>query len=174
LETSFYVAADRGGDKAYALLFEALKKTGYAAVAEFVMHRRDQTVILRSGQNGVIAHTLFHEDEVRHENEFNANTALVQPKEMDLAVKLVDALAAKFEPEKFKDKYREKLKAAIAQKIESGVTRETSPHAKQPAPVVDIMTALKESLLKAKKPVAREGRAAAVSAVEKKKRTGRK
>lgn len=171
LETSYYVAPDGAGEKAYALLFDALKKTGFAAIAEFVMHRRDQTMILRPGKKGVIAHTLFYEDEVRRENEFPADPALVVPKEMDLAVKLVEALAAKFEPDKFKDKYRERLQAAIAAKVETGAFRESvAPTGHAPA-VVDIMAALTESLARAKKPVASEGKAAAI---DKKKGTGRK
>lgn len=173
LETSYYVAADKGGDKPYALLFEALKTTGYAAIAEFVMHRRDQTVILRTGRRGIVAHTLFYEDEVRSESEFQADPELVLPKEMDLAVKLVEALAAKFEPGKFKDKYREKLRAAIAAKLETGAVVDAAARAGELPPVVDIMAALKESLAKAKKPVASEGKAAA-STPEKKKRVGRK
>lgn len=173
LETSYYVAADKGGDKPYALLFEALKTTGYAAIAEFVMHRRDQTVILRTGRRGIVAHTLFYEDEVRSESEFQADPELVLPKEMDLAVKLVEALAAKFEPGKFKDKYREKLRAAIAAKLETGAVVDAVARAGELPRVVDIMAALKESLAKAKKPVASEGKAAA-STPEKKKRVGRK
>jgi DNA end-binding protein Ku len=169
LESSYYVAPDNGGEKPYALLYEALKKTGYAAIAEFVMHRRDQTMILRHGRDGIIAHTLFYEDEVRRENEFHADPGQVQPKEMELAVKLVDALAAKFEPDKFKDKYREKLKDAISQKIEAGEVREAPAEAPQSRPSVDIMAALTESLAKAKKPVVSEGKPVAVPALEKKK-----
>jgi DNA end-binding protein Ku len=171
LETSYYVAPDGAGERAYALLFEALKKTGFAAIAEFVMHRRDQTMILRPGKKGIIAHTLFYEDEVRRENEFRADPELVVPKEMDLAVKLVGALAAKFEPDKFKDKYRERLQAAIAAKVETGTFRETAAPAGQSPAVVDIMAALTESLARAKKPVASEGKAAAI---DKKKGTSRK
>jgi len=173
LESSYYVAADKGGDKSYALLFEALKKTGYAAIAEFVMHRRDQTMILRPGPNGIIAHTLFYEDEVKRGNEFHADSGLVQPKELDLAVKLIGALATKFEPEKLKDKYRERLEAAIAAKVETGDVRAAPASMSQAPPVVDIMSALQESLAKAKKPVASEGRATAASAKEKNKRVRR-
>jgi DNA end-binding protein Ku len=172
LETSYYVAPDGAGEKAYALLFEALKKTGFAAIAEFVMHRRDQTMILRTGKKGLIAHTLFYEDEVRRDNEFQADPALVVPKEMDLAVKLVEALAGKFEPDKFKDKYRERLQAAIAAKVETGAFRESvAPTGHSPA-VVDIMAALTESLAKAKKPVASEGKAASTPA-KKGRKSGR-
>jgi DNA end-binding protein Ku len=173
LETSYYVAPDGAGEKAYALLFEALKTTGFAAIAEFVMHRRDQTMILRAASEGIIAHTLFHEDEVRRENEFHVDSSLVAPKEMDLAVKLVEALAAKFEPEKFRDKYREKLQAAIAAKVETGAVRKVVMPAESPA-VVDIMAALTESLARVRKPVASEGKAARASGMEKKKGVGRK
>jgi len=86
---------------------------------------------------------------------------------MDLAVKLVDALADKFQPEKFKNQYKERLRQAIAQKVESSpVTQAASPVSR--APVVDIMAALKESLAKARKPVAREaGKPAAGKPVSK-------
>ena len=174
LDSSFYVAADQGGDKAYALLFEALKTTGYAAIAEFVMHRRDQTTILRPGRDGIVAHTLFYEDEVKRANEFHADSGLVQPKEMELAVKLVDALAAKFEPDKFKNKYRERLQAAIAAKVETGAVAEGAAGARDLPPAADIMAALKESLVKAKKPVASEERPPGASGLEKKRRIGRK
>lgn len=167
LESSYYVAADFGGIRPYSLLFEALQKTGYAALAEFVMHRRDQTMILRAGKHGIIGHTLFYEDEVKGENEFHAEQGQVVGKEMELAVKLVAALAAPFDPAKFKDKYRERLHNAISQKLESGTARETAT-ALPTKPVIDIMEALKQSLFSAKKPVARElGKAAEKSGASK-------
>lgn len=169
LEDSYYVAADRGGDKPYGLLFEALRKTGYSAIAEFVMHRRDHTIILRPGSHGIIAHTLFYQDEVKGENEFHANSGLATPGEMNLAVKLIEALATRFEPEKFTDKYRQRLQTAIAEKIGTGAIKE-APASGYSAPVVDIMTALKESLNQARKPAAREAGESAASAAGKKRR----
>ena len=160
LETSYYVAPDAGGGKPYTLLFETLKKTGYAAIGEFVMHRRDQIMVLRPGKRGLIAHTLFYEDEVKRENEYLVGSEAVPAKEMDLAVKLVEALAAKFEPDKFKDQYRERLRQAISQKVESGAVSAVEvkiPH----KPVIDIMAALQESLTRIKKPVTSESRPAA-------------
>ncbi|MDP9054348.1 MAG: hypothetical protein M3N93_08630, partial [Acidobacteriota bacterium] len=59
LETSYYVTPDKGGEKAYAIL-QALRKTSRSAIAEFVMYRRDQTVLLRPAAHGLVAHTLFH------------------------------------------------------------------------------------------------------------------
>ena len=175
LESSYYVGADTGGIKPYSLLFQALKKTGYAAIAEFVMHRRDQTMILRAGKHGIIGHTLFYEDEVQRANEFHADEASIAGREMDLAVKLVDALAAPFDPAKFKDKYRERLQTAISRKVESGTVHDAVQPA-APKPVVDIMEALQQSLARAKKPVARELETAAANAAAKaparKKRAG--
>jgi DNA end-binding protein Ku len=160
LETSYYVLPDTGGDKPYALLFESLKKTGYAAMGEMVMHRRDQIIVLRPGKHGLIAHTLFYQDEVRRQDEYHVPTGLTVPKEMDLAIKLVEALAGNFEPEKFKDQYRERLRQAISGKVASGAVVESEAPV-QKAPVVDIMAALKESLANIKKPVSRESRPAA-------------
>lgn len=158
LESSYYVAPDRGGEKPYSLLFEALQKTGYAAIAEFVMHRRDQTIILRTstGGGGLIAHTLFYEDEIRRENAFPPNAELVSGKELDLAVKLVEALSAPFDATKFKDKFRERLQQAIAAKVESGTISTPARKEIKAAPVVDIMAALRESLQAARKPAASE------------------
>ncbi len=167
LESSYYVAAAEGGEKPYALLFATLKKTGYAAIAEFVMHRRDQTMLLRPGQTGIIGHTLFYEDEVKRDNAFVADTSAVSSKETDLAAKFVEALAAKFDPAKYKDKFRERLQEAISAKIESSATLEAAPNGKI-APVIDIMEALKASLKALKKPMANEPPAAA----EKKGRQG--
>jgi DNA end-binding protein Ku len=157
LENSYYVAADKGGEKTYALLFQALRETGQSAVAEFVMYRRDQIMILRAGPHGMIGHTLFHEDELKRENEYHADTSAVSRNEMHLAIKLIEALAAPFEPRKFKDKYRERLRQAISEKIESGTIQQVEAEVRQ-APVIDIMTALRESLTRVKKPPASEPR----------------
>ena len=172
LESSYYVTADHGGEKPYALLYTALKQTGYAALAEFVMHRRDQTMILRTGRQGMIGHTLFYEDEVRRENEFQADSGPVADRERDLAIKLVEALATPFEPGKFKDRYRERLQQAISEKIDSGTVRE-SAQVERKAPVVDLMAALKESLSQLKKPVKSELPTEVGKSLGKQKRAGK-
>jgi DNA end-binding protein Ku len=170
LENSYYVVPGAQGEKPYALLFEALKKTGQSAIAEFVMHRRDQIMLLRAGRRGIIGHSLFHEDEVRRETEFQADSSLVVPREMELALKLIAALAAPFEPGKLKDKYRERLNAAITARMAEG-TREVAPTV-QTAPVIDIMAALKASLKQARKPAGSEGRAGTAATTGKKTRAG--
>lgn len=159
LESSYYVTPDKGGEKPYALLVEALRKTGHAAIAEFTMHRRDQTVVLRVGQGtGIVAHTLYYEDEIKRENAYSTVESAVSEKELSLAIKLVEALQAKFDPLKFKDKYRERLHQAIAEKIQAGVVSEAPAAASKAAPVIDIMEALRESLQAMKKPAASESK----------------
>jgi DNA end-binding protein Ku len=154
-ETSYYVAPDRVGEKPYSLLYTALRKTGYVAIAQIAMHRREHVAVIRAGDRGILMHTMFYANEVRKEQEFKADAALVADKELGLAVKLIEALAAKFESEKFRDKYREQVEALIAAKIQGRdvVSGESRPA--PAAPVVDIMDALKKSLAAARKPVGR-------------------
>lgn len=154
-ETSYYVAPEHAGAKPYSLLYTALRKTGYVAIAQIAMHRREHVAVIRAGDRGILMHTMFYANEVRKEQEFKTDTALVAGKELDLAVKLIEALAAKFEPEKFRDKYREQVEALIAAKIQGREVASGQPKAASAAPVVDIMEALKKSLAAARKPVGR-------------------
>jgi len=154
-ETSYYVAPDRSGEKPYALLYAALQKTGYVALTQIAMHRREHVAVIRAGDNGILMHTMFYANEVRKEQEFKADAALVADKEIDLAVKLIEAMTAKFEPEKFKDKYREQVEALIAAKIQGHRVASGQVQLAPATPVVDIMEALKKSLAAARKPVGR-------------------
>src|SRR5262250_1018490 len=111
LETSYYMAPDEAGEKPYALLFEALKQSGCVGVAKIAMHNREHIVILRPGPHGILLHTMYYRDEIRQVEEFRTDRSLVKEKELDLAMTLVKSLEAEFEPEKYKDDYRENLKA---------------------------------------------------------------
>ena len=152
-ESSYYMAPDEAGEKPYALLFEALRRSGYVGLAKITMHNREHIVILRPGRRGILLHTMYYEDEVRKVEEFRTDTSMVKDKELELAMTLVNSLQAEFEPAKFKDAYRENLMAVIQAKIQGKEIVET-PQAQQLAPVVDIMEALKASLALGKKPVA--------------------
>jgi DNA end-binding protein Ku len=152
LETSYYMAPDEAGEKPYALLFEALKNTGYVGIAKIAMHNREHVVILRPGQNGVLMHTMYYSHEIRKVDEFRTDLSLVKEKELALATSLIEALAADFEPEKYKDDYRDNLLKMIeAKKLGEEVVATPEP---KESKVVDIMEALKASLAAAKKPAA--------------------
>jgi DNA end-binding protein Ku len=178
LESSYYMAPDGGGEKAYALLFEALRKSGYSGVAKIAMHNREHIVILRPGQRGILLHTMYFTNEIRQVDEFRTDLDLVKEKELALAGTLIEALAAKFEPEKYKDTYRENLLGMIQTKIQGQkVVEAPEPHI---APVIDIMEALKRTLEIKRKPVQAASEAGgaeeaiAEEASPKKKRAGGK
>jgi DNA end-binding protein Ku len=151
-ETSYYMAPDEAGEKPYALLFDALNKTGYVGVAKVAMHNREHVVILRPGKNGVLMHTMYYQHEIRQVDEFRTDLSLVKEKELALATNLIEALAGEFEPQKYKDNYRENLLRMIEAK-KQGEEVVATPEPQQ-AKVVDILEALKASLAMAKKPAA--------------------
>jgi DNA end-binding protein Ku len=150
LESSYYLAPDEGGEKPYALLFEALRRSNFYGVAKIAMHNREHIVILRPGAKGIVSHTMYFVDEIRQVEEFRTDTSLVKDKELDLAKMLISSLEADFEPQKYRDSYRENLQKMIEAKIEGRKVVET-PEAKI-APVIDIMEALKRSLADKRKP----------------------
>jgi DNA end-binding protein Ku len=160
------MAPDEAGEKPYALLFDALKKTGYAGVAKIAMHNREHIVILRPGHNGVLMHTMYYSHEIRKVDEFRTDLSLVKEKELALATNLIEALAGEFEPDKYKDDYRDNLLRMIEAK-KQGQEVVATPEPQQ-AKVVDILEALKASLAMAKKPAASATTAEPVAAQEEK------
>src|SRR3954471_144353 len=152
LESSYYIAPDEGGEKAYALLFTALKDSGYYALAKVAMHNREHIIVLRPGGKGILSHTMFYQDEIRQVDEFRTDTSLVKDKELAMAKMLISSLEAEFEPQKYHDTYRDNLQKMIEAKIEGkNVVATPSDHV---APVIDIMEALKKSLAEKRKPAA--------------------
>jgi DNA end-binding protein Ku len=150
LESSYYVAPDEGGEKPYALLFQALRESQYYALAKVAMHNREHIIVLRPGAKGILSHTMYYNDEIRHVEEFRTDTSLVKDKELAMAKMLISSLEAEFEPQKYRDEYRENLQKMIEAKIEG--KKVVATPASHVAPVIDIMEALKKSLAEKKKP----------------------
>ncbi len=148
-ESSYYMAPDDAGEKPYALLFEAMRRSGYVALAKVAMHNREHIVILRPSGKGILLHTMYYADEIRKVDEFRTDVSLAKDKELELANTLIESLAGDFQPEKYKDDYRDNLKAMIQAKVDGKEIVET-PAPQHLAPVIDILEALKMSL--AKKP----------------------
>jgi DNA end-binding protein Ku len=153
-ETSYYVRPEPGGEKPFALLFEALRRAGLVALGRFSMHRREHVTLIRSGRYGLVAHTMFYATEVRADEEFRSDTSLLKENEIKLADTLVRSLTAEFEPEKYHDSYKQKLEALIASKVAGKVGVSAAAPARKMAPVVDLMEALQASLARARKPPA--------------------
>jgi DNA end-binding protein Ku len=181
LESSYYLAPDEGGERPYALLFESLRQSGYYGIAKVTMHNREHIVVLRPGSKGILLHTMYYADEIRQVDEFRTDTSTVKDRELDMAKMLISSLEADFEPQKYRDTYRENVMQMIEAKVEGRKVVETpQPHV---APVIDIMEALKKSLADRKQPE-RARAATADAAIEEsegaaaepvaKKRTARK
>ncbi|MBI3679967.1 MAG: Ku protein [Acidobacteria bacterium] len=153
-ESSYYMAPDEAGEKPYALLLQALKQSGYVALAKIAMHNREHIVILRPSQQGITLHTMYYDDEIRKTESFRTDTSVVKEKELSLALMLIESLAAPFVPANYHDTYRDNLKAMIEAKIQGQEV--VAPAEAQPVKVIDIMDALKASLAALKKPVSTE------------------
>jgi DNA end-binding protein Ku len=144
-ESSYYLIPEEAGRRPYALLTRALEESEYVAIAKLTMHNREYTVFLRPHEGGMMLHTMYYEEEVRKVEGFGAPDVELKDSEVKVAHQLIEALAAKWEPEKFHDDFQENLKKLIQTKLEGGEIAEVEKP-KKLAPVVDLMAALKESL----------------------------
>jgi DNA end-binding protein Ku len=151
-ENAHYLGPDKGADKAYHLLGEAMRDTGMVALAQHVARGKEQLVLIRPMNGGLVLHTLYYADEVRKlEDIGTGSTAKMKPAEIELARKLITQLCEdEFAPEKYHDHWRERLEEVVKRKAE-GETITAAPTERKRAQVIDLMDALKQSL-------SREGR----------------
>ncbi len=144
-ESSYFVTPEEAGRRPYALLCKALEESEYVAIAKLTMHNREYTVFLRPYKGGMMLHTMYYKDEVRDLDNFGRPDVELKDAEVKVAHQLIEALSGEFEPEKYKDTFEENLKTLIKARLE-GEEVTTIEKPKKPAPVVDLMAALKESL----------------------------
>ncbi len=165
-ERTYYLGPDKGGEKAYRLLADALDQSRRAALAKFVMRGKETLVLIRAAQGGLMLHTMYFADEVRNFGEIDKGaSAKVREGELSLAVQLVEGLARDaFDPGRYEDEYRKRVLEMIQKKVEGQEVTVAAP-APPRAQVIDLMEALKESLARQvppeRKPPARVGRPAA-------------
>ena len=144
-ESSYYAKPAEAGVRAYNLLLDAMRKTGYAGIAKVTMHNRENIVIIRARENGLTLHTMFYNNEIRAAAETSApNKAEVKEQESKLAMQLIESLAAPFDPSQYVDTYQLELEKLIEAKAH-GKKLTVVPRTKR-EPVVDLMTALQQSL----------------------------
>jgi DNA end-binding protein Ku len=151
-ETSQYLGPDKGGEKAYHLLADAMRETGVVAIAQHVSRGKERLVLIRPRETGLVLHALYYADEVRSFDDIEAGDAgKRRPGEMDLARQLIDQLTvAGFHPEQYRDHYRDRLREVVERKVAGQETTVAEPPAK-PAQVIDLMEALKQSLARDRK-----------------------
>jgi DNA end-binding protein Ku len=158
LDKVYYLGPDKGGDRAYRLLCEALKETNRAALGQYAA-RGSQCLVLLRPLNGILAmEQLKYADEVRSPHEVTIPAGEVKAAELALAKQLIEQLFNEsFEPTKYKDTVRERVLEAIQRKVEGqDITSDVQPDSS--GKILDLMEALKASLTKTSKPDTEPGR----------------
>ena len=147
-DTAYHLAPD-GPPKPYVLLARAMEASGKVAIGRFVMRNKQYTAAIRAEDGRLVMSTLAHADEVIDPGDIDELQGLddveVNDKEVAMAEALVDSLAADFEPEKYRDEYREEVMALIQMKAD-GEEFEVPEVAAEKPKVVDIMAALEASV----------------------------
>jgi DNA end-binding protein Ku len=150
VEKSYYLGPDKGGDRAYRLLGEAMRDKGRVAVGRYAARGKEQLVLVRPyGKDGLILHQLYYATEVRNFEEVPTGaTFQFSDVERGLAEQLIDQLSADaFQPEKYHDVYADRVQAAVEQKVAG---QEITIAPEQPkAQIIDLFEALKKSLAQA-------------------------
>jgi DNA end-binding protein Ku len=146
IESTVYLGPGKGGDRAYALLSDAMTRTGRVAIGRYGARGKDQLVMLRPYKGGIVMHQVYYADEVRamEDVEYATNVPF-KPVEQELADKLIEQLSGdKFSPEKYQDDYRDRVRGAVEQKA-AGIEVSAPPEQPQ-AQIIDLFEALKRSL----------------------------
>jgi len=146
-EKTYYLGPDKGGEKPYRLLADAMAKTEQVALAKFVMRGKESLVLIRPAQGGLMLHTMYFADEVRDFGEIGkGESATLKEGEMGLALRLIEDLThADFKPEQYQDDYRQRVLDLVNLKVEGKEVTMAAPETHR-AQVIDLMDALKQSL----------------------------
>ncbi|MCW3089753.1 MAG: Ku protein [Ferruginibacter sp.] len=115
-ETPYYLQPEKSGTRAYALLKEALKKSGKVGLGSFVMRQREHFCIIRAKDDILLLNRLRFQHEIRTTEELNLPTAKSKPEEVKMAVTLIEQLTKPFNPTNFKDEYNDRLLKIIKSK----------------------------------------------------------
>lgn len=159
-DTPYYLEPGKGGEKGYALLREALRRSGRVGLANVVIRTRQHLAVVAPLGRALVLNTLRFSDEIRPAEELvlpdeNLQRLGIASGEVELATRLIDVMAESWTPERYHDTYREDLLGRILQKVESGraaepvaASVEAAPETLPPtgAEVVDLMAMLRRSV----------------------------
>ena len=146
-QTSYFTVPEDPGLRAYSLIFQGMQQLGLGAIAKITLHQREQIVMLRPYDKGLVLHTIFYPEEIREVSEYeHLPEVKVQKAEVELAEQFMKQLTSKFEPSMFKDEYQARVEALVERK-QAGMERPAEKHEKpHRAQVIDLMEALKKSM----------------------------
>jgi DNA end-binding protein Ku len=112
----YYMQPEKGGDKAYALLRDALAKSGKVGIAKVVIKERQHLAAIKSQQNGLMLELMRFPDEIIPTSEFKgAPLKNASKAEMEMAAQLIDSMTTHWNPDQYHDDYREALEKLIEQ-----------------------------------------------------------
>ena len=144
----FLAPHGKNGDRAYELLRQVMAETNKVAIATFVMRDKQYLVAVRPEKSALVLETLLFADEVRDpvkEIEVLPVQASFEDREIEMAKLLIDSMTTAWQPESYRDTYRERVEELIDQKRQGTVVVSEGPRA-EPAPVVDLLAALQASV----------------------------
>jgi len=145
-EKAYYLGPDKGGDKPYRLLAEAMRKTERCALAVYAARGKQYLVLLRPFEDGLLMQQLRYADEIKSFSEVERGDAAPNEQELDLAIRLIEQIAHdEFHPEAYEDGVKKRIEEVIARKVEGQEVTYTEAEEPQ-ARVIDLMEALKASL----------------------------
>ncbi len=146
IEKTYFLGPDKGGDRAYSLLSQALERNDKLAVGRFSQRGKDNLVLVRPYKKGLILHECYYADEVRSFDDVETGGSFeFKPIELDLADKLIEQLEKdSFEPGRFRDEWADRVKEAVDKKV-AGEEITTAPEAPK-AQIIDLLEALKRSV----------------------------
>ena len=144
----YYMQTEKGGEKAYALLCDALKASDKIGIAKVVIKVRQHLAALRPEQNGLMLELMHFPDELVDISEFKAPAAKSPSKaEINMASQLIQSMTTKWSPDTYHDEYRAALEKMIMEKIEHGGEKLPKPKkGRKPANVIDLVSVLQQSI----------------------------
>ena len=144
----YFLEPQKGGDKAYALLREALRDSGKIGIAKVVIRTREHLAGVKAQGDAIILEIMHFGDELVDADDLKfPKSGQARPKEIDMAKKLIEGMTTKWDPNKYEDEYKTQLMAMIEEKIKHPHEKQAAPKAqKKPSNVIDLMSVLQESL----------------------------
>ena len=145
----YYLEPQKGGDKAYALLRDALKDSGKVGIAKVVIKTRQHLAGVKPEDGALVLELMHFADELADTGKLHVpKKTEVGKREMNMAKSLIDSMSAKWNPKKYKDDYREALMEVIEEKVEAGgkEIEEKPKKAPKPTKVIDLVSVLQKSL----------------------------
>jgi DNA end-binding protein Ku len=149
-DSPYYLGPDKGAERAYQLLVRAMEEEKKVAIARFVLRNREHLAAIRPMDGVLTMATMRFADEVVSPEELDGVTPedveKPQKRELDMAKQLIGSLTSDFEPDKYRDEYREELLAMIERKAKGEEVVEAVSEEPKPTKAPDLMAALEESL----------------------------